>query len=89
MSRQGSCGNVKPSDARVHVDLDIKGIHVTINSKFKELFGTHMKQAVMSVLEEEGIQDIHITVEDDGALDFVIRARLKTAIRRAKGYEKA
>lgn len=85
---KGSCGYKRPSDVLIHVDLNQKGIQIEIISKLKEMFGSFIENAVLEVLENEAITHAKIVVEDDGALDFVIKARLKTAIRRAKEYEK-
>lgn len=87
--RTGSCGHFKPCDAKVMIDFDHNGIEINIKSKYSELFGSHIRKAVLEVLKEEAIQDINVLIEDDGALDFVIKARLRTAIRRVKGYEEA
>jgi len=85
----GSCGKKSPSDALVSIDLNQDYIQIEIISKYKEMFGSHIENAVLEVLESEAITKAKVIVEDDGALDFVIKARLRTAIRRVKGYEKA
>lgn len=79
----GICGNEKDSDALVTVDVDFKGIEIEIESKLKRMFGKLMKKAVTEVLEEEGIKDAKVKVQDFGALDFVIKARTRTALHRA------
>jgi len=85
----GICGNEKDSDAIVTVDLKAKGITVVIESKLKKMFGHLMERAVKEVLTEMKIKDAKVTVQDFGALDFIIRGRTKTAIRRAmKGGKK-
>lgn len=80
----GICGNEKASDVIVTVNLNCKGRRIEIKSKLKKMFGSLMKKAVIEVLDELKIEDIDVQVEDFGALDFVIKARTKTAIRRAK-----
>lgn len=80
----GICGNEKASDAVVTVNLESKGRKVEIKSKLKGMFGSLMEKAVIEVLDELNIENISVKVEDFGALDFIIKARTKTAIRRAK-----
>lgn len=79
----GICGNEKASDAVVTVNLETKGREVEIKSKLKGMFGSLMEKAVIEVLDELNVENIFVKVEDFGALDFIIKARTKTAIRRA------
>lgn len=84
----GRCGKKTPSDALIHVALNQERMEIEILSKYKDMFGSHIEKAVLEVLKDEAIDKAKVVVEDDGALDFVIKARLRTAIRRAKENEK-
>ncbi|WP_321329409.1 citrate lyase acyl carrier protein [uncultured Ilyobacter sp.] len=79
----GICGNEKASDALVTVDLNTVGISVEVISKLKGMFGDLMKKSVMEALAEMETENAKVTVQDFGALDFIIKARTKTAVRRA------
>ena len=79
----GICGNEKDSDALVTVDLECDGIQITIESKLKKMFGKLMEKAVREVLEDMEIKNARVLVQDFGALDFVIKGRTRTAVRRA------
>ena len=79
----GVCGNEKDSDAIVTVDLNAKGIEIEIESKLKKMFGHLMIAAVEEVLTEMKVKNAKVIVQDFGALDFIIRGRTKTAIKRA------
>ena len=79
----GICGNEKESDALVTVNLDYTGINIQIESKLKKMFGKLMEKAVLEVLNDLNIKNGDIRVQDFGALDFVIKARTRTAIKRA------
>ncbi|MDU1910090.1 citrate lyase acyl carrier protein [Fusobacterium sp.] len=79
----GVCGNEKDSDALVTVNLDNEGIEVVIESKVKDMFGKLMEKAVREILDEMKIKDAKVLVQDFGALDFVIKGRTRTAVRRA------
>jgi len=79
----GSCGNEKDSDALVIVDLKSKGRNIEINSKLKDMFGEYMEKAIIEILDEMKIKNIKVILKDYGALDFVIKARTKVAIKRA------
>lgn len=79
----GVCGNEKDSDVLVTVNLDFQGIEITIESKLKKMFGKLMEKAVREVLEEMKVENAKVLVQDFGALDFVIKGRTRTAVRRA------
>ena len=79
----GICGNEKDSDALVTVDLNNTGIEVVIESKLKKMFGKLMEKAAREALAEMKVENAKVLVQDFGALDFVIKARTKTAARRA------
>lgn len=79
----GICGNEKSSDVLVTVDLNNNGIEVIIESKLKKMFGKLMEKAVREVLEDMKVENAKVLVQDFGALDFVIKGRTRTAVRRA------
>ncbi len=79
----GVCGNEKDSDVLVTVDLNVTGIEVIIESKLKKMFGKLMEKAVREVLSEMKVENTKVLVQDFGALDFVIKGRTRTAVRRA------
>ena len=79
----GVCGNEKDSDVLVTVGLDFQGIEITIESKLKKMFGKLMEKAVREVLEDMKVENAKVLVQDFGALDFVIKGRTRTAVRRA------
>ncbi len=82
---EGTSGYIRKGDAKVTVELAGKDIEVIVHSKLKQMFERHIKQAVKQVLHEEGIHGAKVLVEDEGALDFAIRARTRTAVRRSRG----
>jgi len=82
----GQAGREKGDDVLVNVNLNTSdGVNVDIESKVKQLFEKQIEKSVKDVLNEMNIKNAHVTLKDQGALDFVIRARVKTAIRRAQG----
>ncbi|MGH4139208.1 citrate lyase acyl carrier protein [Clostridium sp.] len=82
----GQAGREKSDDVLVQVDIDTsEGIKIDIESKVKQLFGKQIEKSVKKVLCEMNVANAYVTLKDQGALDFVIRARVKTAIKRAIG----
>ena len=47
--------------------------------------GYSIRAAALDVLKEQNISDARVRLTDRGALDCVIRARVETAVARAKG----
>ena len=85
---RGVCGEARDSDVIIELNLDNKGTEIEIISKLKYMFGEQIKSSVESVLREFNVENAYVRVEDYGALDFVIRARTKTALKRALRGEK-
>jgi citrate lyase subunit gamma (acyl carrier protein) len=59
------------------------GIQVEIESKVYALFGDQIKTSVLEEIERYQLTDMFVSVKDQGALDYAIRARVQTAIERA------
>jgi citrate lyase subunit gamma (acyl carrier protein) len=57
---------------------------IDIESIVYDAFYTQIEAVINAVLEEENITNIHVVIQDKGALDYTIRARLKSAISRLK-----
>ncbi len=82
----GQAGSFESNDLMVTVDLSSKynsGLDLSIESSVKDQFGAQIEKTVKAVLEEYGVTDGKIELVDKGALDFTIRARVKTALSRA------
>ncbi len=73
-------GTNEKGDARVRIESGKR--EIIVMSKLERLYG----DAIHKTVEEmtEGI-DAKIIVEDQGALDWVIRARIESAIRKYRG----
>lgn len=59
------------------------GVQIEIESTLMSLFGDQIRASVLKVVEGYGLTDLKLTVRDQGALDYAIRARVQTAIERA------
>ena len=62
---------------------DRSGIQLDIESKVMSMFGEQIRASVLETIESNGLTDVHVSVRDQGALDYAIRARVQTAIERA------
>jgi citrate lyase subunit gamma (acyl carrier protein) len=59
------------------------GIEIELSSSVEKQFGEAIRREIFSTLESMGVKSARITAVDKGALDCVIRARVKTAVCRA------
>ena len=62
-------------------------LEIDLESIVYPQFGEQIKKVIQDVLDEKGINHIHIRCLDKGALDYTIRARLITALRRLEAIQ--
>lgn len=77
-------GTLESSDIYVEVEPS-EELELNIESVVLNQFGDEIRATVLSVLEELGVKNGKISVQDKGAIDCTIRARVETAVRRAGG----
>ena len=63
------------------------GIGIGLKSKVKSMYGESLAGLVKRGLEFFGIENAAVEVEDQGALPFVVMARLETAVKRLNPSE--
>lgn len=77
-------GTLESSDIYVEVEPSTE-LELNIESVVLNQFGDEIRATILSVLEELGVKNGKISVQDKGAIDCTIRARVETAVRRAGG----
>ena len=83
--RHAHAGTLESSDVYVELAPRDGGIELELESAVLAQFGDAIRAAVLETLSEQGIDSAWVRLVDKGALDCVIRARVETAARRAKG----
>ena len=83
--RCAAAGTLESSDVYVELEPSDAGIEIELDSVVIRQFGDEIRRVVGEVLSEQGVSRAKVRVVDRGALDCVIRARVETAIARAKG----
>lgn len=78
-------GTLESSDAYVQVEPNESGIEIVLESVVLTQFGDDIKASVMEVLAENEVTNAKVSVNDRGAIDCTIRARVETALKRAQG----
>lgn len=83
--RRATAGTLESSDAYVELEPGGDGIEIELDSVVEGQFGAQIRRVVAEVLNEQGVGSARVKLVDRGALDCVIRARVETAVARAKG----
>jgi len=76
-----SCGSFESNDCFITVK-ESKTLNIKIESIVFEQFGDQIHKVIKDTLSELNISLIEVYVKDKGALDYTIKARLITAIKR-------
>jgi citrate lyase subunit gamma (acyl carrier protein) len=84
ITKTARAGSLESSDIFIVVEPNKnKGINIELDSIVLKQYGEQIKKVMYETLQELGIKDIKIIARDRGALDYTIKARLETAIKRA------
>ena len=83
--KRASAGTMESSDAYVEIEPAENGISVELESVVLAQFGDQIRETVLDVLADQGVEHANLRVIDRGALECVLRARLETAVLRGKG----
>lgn len=75
-------GTLESSDVLIRI-LPATDLDIEINSTVGKQFGDDILNSVQTILEKFDVKNAHIIIEDKGALDCVLQARLKAALLRA------
>lgn len=85
----GNHGEKVRSDCRVTVELmDSGGRQVSLLSKVGALFETSIRALIEDMLDFYELDKVKLTLEDSGALEHVIAARLEAAVRQLSNSRK-
>ena len=86
-TRSGEAGH---SGAEIRSDLHVRieprdrgGVTIALESRVKPYYGESIYRQAEEVLEALGVRHAQVQIQDEGALPFVIAARIEAAVRRA------
>jgi citrate lyase subunit beta/citryl-CoA lyase len=72
------------SDLHVAIELRSEGaIEIALESRVGAYYGENIQTQAGRVLADLGVRDARVALHDEGALPFVIAARIEAAVRRA------
>src|SRR5438876_6928615 len=88
MAEAGHWGKDVRSDLHVSLEpRDSGGLDIALQSRVAAYYGDSILAQVREALGVLGIQNAHVSIHDEGALPFVIAARLEAAAKRAGTVE--
>lgn len=77
-------GTLESGDVMIRIaPLDSQDIDLQISSSVEKQFGDAIRATIYELLRRYEVQGIQLMVDDKGALDCVLRARLETLLVRA------
>ncbi len=86
MGKSYVAGTLESSDCLITLSPADK-LKIEIDTVVHEAFYDHIKTLIEKTLAEESLENVRLRCQDQGALDYTIKARLKTAILKYKESE--
>ncbi len=84
INRVAKAGTLESNDIVIMVAPNAKGgIELKLESIVMKQFGEAIKKTILEKLQELEVEDISIIAQDKGALDYTIKSRVETAIKRS------
>jgi citrate lyase subunit beta / citryl-CoA lyase len=90
MEKEMATGEAGHSGAEIRSDLQVRveprdrgGVDIAIESRVQAYYSTSIRRQAEEVLEALGVRHAQVQIHDEGALPFVIAARIEAAVRRA------
>lgn len=79
-------GTLESGDVMIRIaPLDSQEIDLQINSSVEKQFGEAIHATLLEILARYSIRGVQLNVDDKGALDCILRARMETLLARACG----
>ena len=82
--KPASAGTMESSDVLVEL-VPAQGRDIQLTSVVEAQFGDSIRAVASEMLDQFGLDNVCLRIDDRGALECVLRARIETAILRAKG----
>ena len=79
-----SAGTIEKCDCLVTVSKGDGDIKINLSSKVLYQYGDSIRNTILQTLKKLDINDVTVDVEDMGAFEYVIVARLEAAIYRSQ-----
>ncbi len=80
--RPAMVGSIESNDILIKVSSN-DGIKIELESDLEKQYGDDIRNTILESVKEFGITNVLIEATDKGAIDFTIKARVMTALKRA------
>ena len=84
IKESASAGTIEKCDCLVTVSKGEWDIKINLSSKVLYQYGDSIRNTILQTLKKLDINDVTVDVEDMGAFEYVIVARLEAAIYRSQ-----
>ncbi|MEG0773112.1 citrate lyase acyl carrier protein [Clostridium sp.] len=85
INKISKAGTVESNDIYIVMMPNTEGgIDLDLESIVMKQFGDDIRKVILGTLENLGVKDAIIKAQDKGALDYTIKARVETAVKRAQ-----
>jgi citrate lyase subunit beta/citryl-CoA lyase len=90
MGMAGNAGEKVRSDCLVQLELlNSGGITIQLESRVDKLYGRSIRALTMTLLEHFVVEHARVVIQDSGALEFVLAARLEAALKQVTESDRA
>lgn len=86
ITKMAKAGSIESNDILIMIQPGEGKLELELESTVIKQYGDIIKEVIIKTLTDEGVTDAKVIAKDKGALDFAIKARVKTCVRR--GSEK-
>ncbi|MBU5485077.1 citrate lyase acyl carrier protein [Clostridium sp. MSJ-11] len=85
VNKIAKAGTLESNDILIMVmPKDEPGVELELESIVMKQFGAQIKKVLLESAKELELDGVKIQAQDKGALDYTIKARLETAVKRAQ-----
>ncbi len=83
----GVAGTLESSDVMISLEPAQSGISLNLESTVINQYGRQIRETVLETLDRLGVKNANVIVNDHGALDCTIKARVECAYYRGCKYD--
>ncbi len=80
--KTATAGFEEKNDALVTVEPIASGIEIELTSKVMRQYGEQIKELILKTVQDAGFDGVKVTVADQAAWDYTIKARILGALGR-------
>ena len=85
INKPSKAGTMESNDIYVMLMPNPKGgIEINLQSIVMKQFGAEIESVILETLKELQVENVIVNAQDKGALNYTIKARVETAIKRAQ-----